>query len=253
MVCEYGSAARAECNQVFRCDTSYRWRSDARVACTTGTGEGKEKSYVRVPLPNEVNATPRASYLHVTSNETIHGVEYEVDPSRPFPRAADVPLVADMSSDFLWRKFDVSRFALVYAGAQKNIGPSGVVVVIASQELVSKVRKDIKAQIMAVRAGFKSRQPLAQPTQCLVTFPEQVFVRLKFLAEERKATLIRGDGGLERRDFIHSIFQHLHVFRHIRAELFEFAHGGIERGAEALIFLGEALGRGFGGGLLVPG
>ncbi|WP_242356294.1 3-phosphoserine/phosphohydroxythreonine transaminase [Anaeromyxobacter sp. SG64] len=114
-----------------------------RVACTTGTGEGKEKSYVRVPRPDEVKADPAAAYVHVTSNETIHGVEYAVDPSRPFPSAGGAPLVADMSSDFLWRPFDVSRFGLVYAGAQKNIGPSGVVVVIVSKELVERGRKDI--------------------------------------------------------------------------------------------------------------
>jgi phosphoserine aminotransferase len=116
---------------------------EVRVACSTGTGEGKEKSYVRVPKPAEVNATPRAAYLHVTSNETIHGVEFEVDPSRPFPPAAGAPLVVDMSSDFLWRKVDVSRFGLVYAGAQKNIGPSGVVVVIAAKDLIARGRKDI--------------------------------------------------------------------------------------------------------------
>src|SRR5512138_560671 len=57
----------------------------ARVSCTTGTGEGKEKSYVRVPLPSEVKVDPAAAYVHLTSNETIHGVQYEVDPSRPFP------------------------------------------------------------------------------------------------------------------------------------------------------------------------
>jgi phosphoserine aminotransferase len=114
-----------------------------KVACSTGTGEGKEKSYVRCPLPAEVKVDPAAAYLHLTSNETIHGVQYEVDPSRPFPQAGKVPLVADMSSDFLWRKFDVGRFGIVYAGAQKNIGPSGVVVVVISKALLEQGRKDI--------------------------------------------------------------------------------------------------------------
>jgi phosphoserine aminotransferase len=110
---------------------------------TTGTGDGKEKSYTRVPAPAEVKVDAGASYLHLTSNETIHGVEFHVDPARAFPSTGAVPLVADMSSDFLWRPFDVARFGLVYAGAQKNIGPSGVVVVIVSKELVEKGRKDI--------------------------------------------------------------------------------------------------------------
>jgi phosphoserine aminotransferase len=117
--------------------------ADVRVACSTGTGDGKEKSYVRVPKVSEVNCTPRAAYLHVTSNETIHGVEFEAAPSRPFPCTGDAPLVVDMSSDFLWKKIEVSRFGLVYAGAQKNIGPSGIVVMIVSKDLVARGRKDI--------------------------------------------------------------------------------------------------------------
>jgi phosphoserine aminotransferase len=108
-----------------------------------GTGEGKEKSYTRVPAPSEVKVDPGAAYLHITSNETIHGVEFNVEASRAFPPTGGVPLVADMSSDFLWRPFDVTKFGLVYAGAQKNIGPSGVVVVVVSKELVEKGRKDI--------------------------------------------------------------------------------------------------------------
>ncbi len=108
-----------------------------------GVGEGKEKSYTRVPEPSAVKVEPGSSYLHITSNETIHGVEFNVDAARPFPDTAGVPLISDMSSDFLWRPFDVTRFGLVYAGAQKNIGPSGVVVVVVSKELIEKGRKDI--------------------------------------------------------------------------------------------------------------
>ncbi len=129
---------------------------EVKVACSTGTGEGKEKSYVRAPLASEVKPTPGAAYVHFTSNETIHGVEFEVDPSRPFPPTGGAPLVADMSSDFLWRKFDVSRFGLVYAGAQKNIGPSGVVVVVVSKALVEKGRKDIP-KIFQLRTAAENR------------------------------------------------------------------------------------------------
>jgi len=108
-----------------------------------GVGEGKDKKYTRVPAPSEVKVDPGAAYLHITSNETIHGVEFNVESSRAFPNTGAVPLVADMSSDFLWRSFDVTKFGLAYAGAQKNIGPSGVVVVVVSRELVEKGRKDI--------------------------------------------------------------------------------------------------------------
>ena len=108
-----------------------------------GAGEGKERKYTRVPAPSEVKVDPGAAYLHITSNETIHGVEFNVESSRAFPNTGAVPLVADMSSDFLWRPFDVTKFGLVYAGAQKNIGPSGVVVVVVAKALVEKGRKDI--------------------------------------------------------------------------------------------------------------
>ena len=108
-----------------------------------GVGEGKDKSYTRAPAPSEVKVEAGDAYLHITSNETIHGVEYNVDPSRGFPVPGNVPLIADMSSDFLWKKIDVSKFGLVYAGAQKNIGPSGVVVAVVSKELLDRGRKDI--------------------------------------------------------------------------------------------------------------
>lgn len=108
-----------------------------------GTGDGKEKSYTRVPAPAEVKVDPAAAYLHITSNETIHGVQFGVDAARAYPETGNVPLVADMSSDFLWKKVDVSKFGILYAGAQKNIGPSGVVVVVISKELIEKGRKDI--------------------------------------------------------------------------------------------------------------
>jgi phosphoserine aminotransferase len=156
---------------------------DVHVACSTGTGEGKEKSYVRVPLPAEVKPAASAAYLHVTSNETIHGVEFEVDPSRPFPSAAGIPLVVDMSSDFLWRKLDVSRFGLVYAGAQKNIGPSGLVVAVASKELIAKGRKDIP-KIFQLRTHAENKSLYNTPPTFGVYMVRNVLAWLK------------GEGGL---------------------------------------------------------
>ncbi len=115
---------------------------DVHVAATTE----KDKAYVRVPQQSELSLTPGAAYLHCTSNETIHGVEYAVDPTTPFPKAADgVPVVVDMSSDILGRRIDASQFDLIYAGAQKNIGPSGVTIVCMKKELVAKGRKDLPA------------------------------------------------------------------------------------------------------------
>lgn len=106
-----------------------------RVAATT---IGADKRYTRIPRPSELKLDPNAAYVHLTSNNTIFGTQWA-----DFPDTGAVPLIADMSSDFLWRKVDTSRFGLIYAGAQKNVGPSGVVVVIARKDLLSRARQDI--------------------------------------------------------------------------------------------------------------
>jgi phosphoserine aminotransferase len=117
--------------------------ASVRVACDVGQGEGKEKKYLRTPSPSEVQIDPSAAYVHMTSNETIEGVQFAIAPGASFPNVGRVPLICDMSSDFLWRPFDVTPFDLIYAGAQKNLGPSGVVIVVAKKELVASGRKDI--------------------------------------------------------------------------------------------------------------
>ncbi|MFD2329964.1 3-phosphoserine/phosphohydroxythreonine transaminase [Cohnella sp. GCM10020058] len=88
-------------------------------------------AYKRIPSPGELNVTGNAAYVHLTSNETIEGTQWA-----EYPDTGDVPLVADMSSDILCRPVDVSRFGLIYAGAQKNLGPSGVTIVIVRDDLV---------------------------------------------------------------------------------------------------------------------
>ena len=105
-----------------------------RVAGSTAEG-GK---YTRIPAESELELDPSAAYVHMTSNNTLFGTQWF-----DFPETGSVPLVCDMSSDFLWRKFDVNRFGLVYAGAQKNAGPSGIVIVLARKDLVEGGRKDI--------------------------------------------------------------------------------------------------------------
>lgn len=114
----------------------------ARLATSTASGEGKKKSYTRVPAVGEVDVQGNAAYVHLTSNETIHGVQYAVAPGARFPEVG-APLICDMSSDFLWRKVDVNQFGLIYAGAQKNVGPSGVVVAIVAKELIEQGREDL--------------------------------------------------------------------------------------------------------------
>ncbi|HEX4956423.1 MAG TPA: 3-phosphoserine/phosphohydroxythreonine transaminase [Thermoanaerobaculia bacterium] len=96
--------------------------------------DGKPESYVRAPVTGEVDVNPHAAYVHYTANETIHGVEYGEPPA-----VGSVPLICDASSNFLSRPFEVGRHALVYAGAQKNVGPAGVTIVLLREELLSKV------------------------------------------------------------------------------------------------------------------
>ncbi len=152
----------------------------ARLAGTTGEGDGKEKRYVRAAVAEDLQLAPDAAYVHLTSNETIHGVQYDVDPARPFPDTGGVPLVADMSSDFLWKPFDVSRFGVVYAGAQKNIGPSGVVVVIVRKELVAAGRKDLP-KIFQLRTPAENKSLYNTPPTFGIYMVRNVLAWLKGL------------------------------------------------------------------------
>jgi phosphoserine aminotransferase len=93
----------------------------------------KEAKYDHVPKPAQVKVPGDAAYLHVTSNNTIFGTEYT-----DFPDAGSVPLFCDMSSDMFGRTRDFSKFSLIYAGAQKNLGPAGVTMVILKDDLLPK-------------------------------------------------------------------------------------------------------------------
>jgi phosphoserine aminotransferase len=96
-----------------------------------GSSEGSK--FTNVPLQSELKLDPNAAYVHYTPNETIGGVEF------PYvPATGNVPLVADMSSTILSRPIDVAKFGLIYAGAQKNIGPSGLTVVIVRDDLLGQ-------------------------------------------------------------------------------------------------------------------
>jgi phosphoserine aminotransferase len=102
----------------------------------------KEEGYRRVPAPAEIQLSPGSSYVHLTSNETIQGVQYQ-----EFPDVGAVPLVADMSSDILSRPIDATRFDLIYAGAQKNLGPSGVTIVLIRESFLETARKGVPTML----------------------------------------------------------------------------------------------------------
>ncbi|MFO7975198.1 MAG: 3-phosphoserine/phosphohydroxythreonine transaminase [Candidatus Hydrogenedentota bacterium] len=96
--------------------------------------DGKDENYVRVPKQDELKLDPNAAYVHFTSNETIQGVEFFEE-----PETGGVPLLCDASSDILSRPLDVSKYGILYAGAQKNMGPAGVAVVIISDDVLARV------------------------------------------------------------------------------------------------------------------
>ncbi len=98
--------------------------------------DAADSGYTEIPDPATWSLSDGAAYLHYTPNETIGGVEFHF-----VPEAGDVPLVVDMSSTILSRPVDVSRFGLIYAGAQKNIGPAGLTIVIIRKDLVGRARE----------------------------------------------------------------------------------------------------------------
>jgi phosphoserine aminotransferase len=104
-----------------------------RVGAVNVTGSTKADNYNRIPNPGEVTLTPDAAYVHITTNNTIEGTEW-----KDLPAPDGVPLVADASSNIFSRPMDFQRFGLIYAGAQKNLGPSGVTLVLIRQDLLDR-------------------------------------------------------------------------------------------------------------------
>jgi phosphoserine aminotransferase len=102
---------------------------NVNVAATMADG-----GFTRVPNNDEINLTPNASYVHITSNETIEGVQWKRE-----PETGSVTLVCDASSDILSRAIPVDKYGMIYAGAQKNIGPSGVTLVIVREDLLQRI------------------------------------------------------------------------------------------------------------------
>ena len=110
-------------------------------------------------IPSGFMVTPEAAYLHITSNNTIFGTQWQ-----DYPDTGSVPLICDMSSDINCRKVDVSKFGLIYAGAQKNLGPAGVTVVIIREDLMEKSPEDIPTMMSYKIIGGKDSLYNTPPT-----------------------------------------------------------------------------------------
>jgi phosphoserine aminotransferase len=131
---------------------------EAKSACAVRIAATSEADrYFKLPPRAAWDLDPKAAYVHITPNETIGGVEFP-----DAPDVGDVPLVADFSSSILSRPIDVSRYAVIYAGAQKNIGPSGLVVMIVREDLLARCPKEL-AQIFNYAAHAKEGSLLNTP------------------------------------------------------------------------------------------
>ncbi len=113
-----------------------------KVGSASVAADMADSGYNRLPAQDELRLDPNASYVHMTSNETIEGVEWKAE-----PEVGAVPLVCDASSDICSRPVDVGKYALIYAGAQKNLGPSGVTVVIVREDFMSGARDGLATML----------------------------------------------------------------------------------------------------------
>jgi phosphoserine aminotransferase len=113
-----------------------------KVGAVNIAASTKGENYSRVPLQSELKLTPGAAYVHMTSNNTIEGTEYKT-----LPDVGDVPLVNDTSSDMFSRPLEVAKHGLIYAGAQKNLGPSGVTLVIVRDDLLTRSQKSLPTML----------------------------------------------------------------------------------------------------------
>jgi phosphoserine aminotransferase len=148
-----------------------------QIAANTGVGE-KPVAYVRAPSAQELVLDANAAYVHFTSNETINGIQFANEPGETFPDFGGIPVVCDMSSDFMWRPIDVSRFAFIYAGAQKNVGPSGLVVAIVEKDFVARGRRDIP-KIFQYRSMVEANSLLNTPSTFAIYLVRNVLLWLK--------------------------------------------------------------------------
>jgi phosphoserine aminotransferase len=124
-----------------------RWSAKAiqeaqRFGNVNVAGSAREQNYTYIPKTLE--QSPQAVYLHITSNNTIYGTQWK---TFPVPLNPDGYLVADMSSDILSRPIDITRFGLIYAGAQKNLGPAGVTLVIVREDILGRIDRDIPTML----------------------------------------------------------------------------------------------------------
>jgi len=130
-------------------------------ACKVGSARiafsGKSETYRRIPKDHEISLDPKASYIHLTTNNTLYGTQWHY-----LPECRGIPLIADMSSDIASRPVDISKFSMIYAGAQKNLGPSGIVVAIIQDKFLERIPQNLPT-LFSYRAHCEHKSLLNTP------------------------------------------------------------------------------------------
>lgn len=134
-------------------------KESGKLGATHVAFTSESDNFNRLPAQAELQFDPNAAYIHYCQNETIHGVEFKQQPVMP----EGIPVICDMSSDFVSQPVDVSKFAMIYAGAQKNAGPAGVVVAIIREDLLARVPEKLPVMLdykmMADNASLYNTPP----------------------------------------------------------------------------------------------
>lgn len=143
--------------------------------------DGKPTNFTRMPKNSELNLDPNAAYVHITSNETIQGIQFP-----QIPEVGNVPLFCDSSSDFLCRPVPVEKFGMLYACAQKNAGPAGVTVVIIRDDLLKLAPNDLPSML--------NYRVMAEGKSLFNTPPTFAIYMVKLVTD----WLLRDIGGLEK-------------------------------------------------------
>ena len=128
------------------------WKEAQKFGTTHLAVSGEASRFTRIPPTSEIRYSSNPAYVHLTTNNTIHGTQWKTEP--PVPDG--VPLVADASSDMFSRPLDITRYGLIYAGAQKNLGPSGIVMVIMREDLAGQAPESL-ATMLQYRTYVKER------------------------------------------------------------------------------------------------
>ena len=141
-------------------------RTLGKTVKVAASSEDKNYSYI----PEVLTLDPQAAYVHITSNNTIKGTQWD-----RFPETGSVPLVADMSSDIMSRPFDPAPFGIIYAGAQKNIGPAGVCLVIIRDDMLARVPEALPS--MLKYTTFSAKNSMFNTPPCFAVYTMQLVLK----------------------------------------------------------------------------